>query len=148
MFMLEMTAMLLFEHIKVLVLAWAFMLIGGLGHNWHNLCGNIMLTVVQLLRRIRLHFKNKMTSIYVGLRGAECGGVRIEGSVVGLVPPARVKILEVIAPVEIKALSLVVECVCLNVIVEDVPGHIRGVEALAPGIECRRPEVHHHRLAL
>jgi hypothetical protein len=48
------------------------------------------------------------------------------------VPSARVKGVEVVPPVEVEFVGVLVVGEHLNVVVEDVPWHVRGVKALSP----------------
>lgn len=152
--MLEVAVMLLLKDIVVLVTLLGLLalsrgvLVCGLSLHWfHN--GRLeVLTVVELLGHIRLHLEDEVAVVDVGLGGAESRRVGIKGSIVALVPPVGVESHEVIPPVEVEAVRLTVPRVRLNVVVEDVPGHGLGLEALAPGFERGRPEVHHDRLAL
>ena len=63
-------------------------------------------------------------------------------------PPVCVKGVEGVPPVEVKRLRMVVVGVSFDIVVHYIPGHVYGIQALAPGLKCRRPEVHHDRLGL
>ena len=63
-------------------------------------------------------------------------------------PSVSVESFEGIPPVEVERLSMVVVRVCFDIVVHYIPGHVLGIQALAPGLKCRRPEVHHDRLGL
>ena len=89
-----------------------------------------------------------MAFLDVSLRGSESRRICIEGGVVISVPTTRIKVSEVVPPVEIEALVLTVPSVSFNVVVLDVPGHISSIQALPPRLKSRRPEVHHDRLTL
>ena len=62
---LEMTAVLLFEYVIVLFFAGAFSLISWLSHGRHNFSWDVMLTVMENLRCIRLHLENETTVVDV-----------------------------------------------------------------------------------
>ena len=87
--------------------------------------------VVFFLLGIGLHLEDKVSCLNRYVFRVENAGVGIE-STVGLVPALSVKSVEIIAPVELKFVRVMVVLEDLNVVVEDVPGHVGGVEALAP----------------
>ena len=63
-------------------------------------------------------------------------------------PSTRIESVEIVAPMELELMRLWIVVVHLDVVIENVPGHIGRVEAMAPTIERRRPEVHSKRLRL
>ena len=63
-------------------------------------------------------------------------------------PPCLVELVEVIPPIELELITIDIILIHLDVVVEDVPGHICGVEACTPAMEGRSPEVHPQRLRL
>ena len=73
MLMAVMTLMLLDKDVVVLVLLFGWLslrwrvLVGWLCAHWLNLSWPVLLTFVQLLMHIRLHFEHKMTLLDVGL---------------------------------------------------------------------------------
>ena len=89
-------------------------------------------------------FEMKGAVLCVDLAAKEGGGVATEAPVLTLDPPTVVETVEVISPVEIETAA--VPGVGLDVIVSSVPWHARRVEAMTPGVESRRPEVHHEDL--
>lgn len=149
----KVTAMLLLKNVKVFISLlhafsfWGYMFISWLGLDGLNFSWYIVLAEVQFLRHVRLHFKNEMPAVNVGLRCTESGRIGIESCVVGLMPSLRIKIVKVIAPMEIKTLSLIVVGESLYIVIKYVPGHISRVESLTPRIERWCPKIHHDGLA-
>jgi hypothetical protein len=115
----------------------------GLDFDWDK-----VLARVKLLTHIRFQLKHQVARIDVGLGGAEGGRVGIEGCVVTLVPSVHIESVEIVPPVEVESLGVVVVGERLHVVVHHVPWHIGCVEAFAPGVKSRGPEIHHDGLAL
>ena len=151
--MLDVRVVLFSHHVVVLISLLSLLslgssvVVGGLGADGHNLRGGVVLAGVQL-GGFWLHLENEVTITDVGLRGTEGGRVGVKSGVVALVPPVRVESVEVVPPVEVESISLAVVGEGLDVVVKDVPGHFGGIEALAPRLEGRRPEVHPQRRLL
>ena len=47
-------------------------------------------------------------------------------------PSCLIKFIEVIAPVKLKLLCVFIVIVDFDVVVKEIPGHVRGIEALTP----------------
>ena len=88
----------------------------------------------------------KSTILSIDLAGIESGRVALKAPPITLDPPTVVKAVKVIPPVEVKATA--VPGISLNIIISGEPGHASRIEAMAPGIEGRRPKVHHEHLLL
>jgi hypothetical protein len=143
------------------VLAWVSMVVvfitmmvtsivvsgGWLSSHWGHV-GGVVEVSMHVVVVIWLHLEDEVSLLDVSLGGTESSTVGIESGVVTLVPSLSVEGVEVILPVEVEASSLLVVVVSLNVVVEEVPWHVLGVEALAPGLESGCPEVHHDGLSL
>ena len=95
----------------------------------------------------RLHLKDKIATARVHLRWIEYTTVGFEPTT-SLMPAATVESIEVVAPVELKLLLLLIILVNFDVIEEEVPWHVDGVEPSGPTMESRCPEVHPDRLSL
>ena len=123
---------------------WCHLRLSRLNTNWLK-----ARVTVNLLWLVSFHLQDEVAVLDVGLRGAEGCVVSIEGRIVALVPPVSVESLELIAPMEIEAFSLLVVRVGFNVVVHHVPRHIASVKSFAPRLESWSPKVHHdaHRLA-
>ena len=67
---------------------------------------------------IWLHFENKVSFLYIRLRGAESCTVSIKSSIVTLMPSLSVKCVEVIFPVEVKATCFVVVGISLDIVIK------------------------------
>ena len=70
-----------------------------------------------------LHLDDEVSRAGVDVGGVENRGVCLE-SARGLVPPATVKGVEVVAPVELKLVLVLVVREHLHVVVEHIPGHV------------------------
>ena len=123
---------------------WCHLRLSRLNTNWLK-----SRVTVNLLWLVSFHLQDEVAVLDVGLRGAEGRVVGIKGRIVALVPPVSVESLELIAPMEIEAFSLLVVRVGFNVVVHHVPRHIASVKSFAPRLESWGPKVHHyaHRLA-
>ena len=100
-----------------------------------------------LIRYHGFHLDDQIATRSVDIGWVEDTAVALEAST-GLVPAARVKSVEVVAPLELKVLRLLVVRVDLHVIIQHVPWHIDRVKAGTPGVEGGRPEVHPDCLSL
>ncbi len=63
-------------------------------------------------------------------------------------PAFFVEFLEIVSPVEIKFVGALIPGEHLNVVVEEIPGHVAGIQAVTPSVESGRPEVHPQGLLL
>ena len=153
-FTLHVAVVLLSTHVVVLLALLGLLTLragvlrGRLSANRFELDGVVSVDSVELLGVVGLHLEDKVSVVDVGLRGAESSAVGVKGGVVALVPPVCVEGDEVVPPVEVEAMRLRVVGVGFDVVVKKVPGHVSGVETLAPGLESGSPEVHHDRLRL
>ena len=93
----------------------------------------------------RLHLEDEIAILRVNLRGVEYTAVGIK-STACLVPSSTIKGVEVVTPLKIEFIVLFIIAVHLNIVVENVPGHVARIEAIAPRMESRCPEVHSERL--
>ena len=100
-----------------------------------------------LVGGLGLHLKDQVATLDGDILWVEDAGVGVEATA-GLVPPFGVEFVEIVAPVQVELVRLLVVGVHLDVVVKDVPGHVLGVEAVAPGVERRCPEVHPEGLLL
>ena len=108
----------------------------------------VMRQAVRVLERFnRLHLDHKVSVRGVHLLRVEDTAVGFEASAC-LMPAAAVERVEVIAPVELEFVQFLVVGEDLNVIVQDVPGHVRWVKTRTPGVESGGPEVHADGLCL
>lgn len=121
--------------------------IGWLSLSWNHFREFDVLTVMEHLRHLWLHLEDQIVVFNGDLGGSEGRRVCIEGCVVTLVPSFGIKSGKVVPPVEVKARCLRVPSIGLYIVVLDVPGHIDGIEALAPRLESWRPEIHHDGLS-
>mmetsp|Transcript_11116 Transcript_11116/g.14053 ORF Transcript_11116/g.14053 Transcript_11116/m.14053 type:complete len:205 (+) Transcript_11116:1903-2517(+) len=96
---------------------------------------------------LRLHFQDQVAVLSVDVAGVENGGVGLESATL-LEPAARVEVVEIVAPVQLEAVRVRVVLMNLNVVEEEVPGHIIGDQVFSPGLKSGRPEVHAERLSL
>ena len=94
---------------------------------------------------IRLHLEDEIASLHRHVLGVKDRRVGVEATL-SLVPTMLVEGVEIVAPVQLKLVRQVVVRIHLDEVVEQVPGHIRGVQTLSPRVESRGPEVHPHRL--
>ena len=90
-----------------------------------------------------VHLEDKRTVFGVDLRTVEGGAIVSKAPAVALKPAAFVKGVEVVLPIEVKALRLGVVSLNLDVVISGVPRHSRVVEVVPPSWECWRPKVHH-----
>ena len=94
-----------------------------------------------------LHLEDEIASLGVGIIRVEDARVGLETSTC-LMPAASIEIVEIVTPVEPELILVDIVVVHLDIVVEDVPWHISGVEAMSPRIEGRSPEVHSEGLGL
>lgn len=86
-----------------------------------------------------LHSECEMTIFDKDLRSKEGHAIVRETLVVAFLPLAFVEVVEVISPVKVKALSLFVVVVCLNIVVLSFPWQIVVCEASGPVWELWDP---------
>ena len=125
------------------VLGVGVMMVGGLSTNWGHVC-MVVVVSMHVCVGIWLHLEDQITLFDVGLGCPEGSAVGIKCGIVTLVPSVGIKHIEVILPVEIESTSLVVVCVSLDIVEQQVPGHVFSVQALAPRLKGWSPEVHHY----
>ena len=125
-----------------MVLCVGLMVVSWLSTDWGNV-SVVMIVAVQVVMRVWLHFEYQITLLNIRLRSSESSAVGVKCGIVTLVPSVRIKHIEIVFPVEIKATSLVIVGIRLYVIKQKIPGHVLSVQALTPGLEGRGPEVHH-----
>lgn len=96
---------------------------------------------------LRLHFQDQVSSLYRNILRVEHRGVSIKAT--GCFMPAFfVEFLEIVSPVEIEFVGGLIPGEDLNVVVEEIPGHVAGIQVVAPRVESGRPEVHSQGLLL
>mmetsp|Transcript_6506 Transcript_6506/g.7776 ORF Transcript_6506/g.7776 Transcript_6506/m.7776 type:complete len:665 (-) Transcript_6506:391-2385(-) len=150
----QMAVVLLSSNIVVLVRLLCLLALlnvvlrSGLRHHWLHLRKLEAVDTMDVLGTVGLHSEDQAAIFDESLGGTEGGGVGIESGVIALVPAVGVEGVERIAPVEVESLGVRVVGVSLDVVVLDLPRHVLGVEALAPGLKSRGPEVHHNALGL
>ena len=125
------------------VLGVGVMMVGGLSTNRGHVC-MVVVVSMHVGVGIWLHLEYQITLFDVGLGCPEGSAVGIKCGIVTLVPSVGIKHIEVVLPVEIESTSLVVVCVSLDIVEQQVPGHVFSVQALAPRLEGWSPEVHHY----
>ena len=78
-----------------------------------------------------LHLQNKVAILGINLRRVEDTAVGIK-STTSFVPSATIKGVKIVAPSEIKFVVLFIKGIDFNVIVHDIPGHVRRIKAITP----------------
>ena len=94
-----------------------------------------------------LHLYHKIATTCVHILRVENTAIRLK-SATELVPAGLVKLVEVIAPVQVEVVSVRVVFVGLNIVEKEVPWHIFVSEVSSPSVEGGCPEVHPQRLSL
>ena len=94
-----------------------------------------------------LHLEDEIAGLGVGIIWVEDARVGLETSTC-LMPAARIEMVEIVTPVEPELVMVDIVVVHLDVVIENVPWHISGIEAMTPRIEGRSPEVHSEGLGL
>ena len=104
--------------------------------------GLVMLSMLMVnVVLIRLHFEDEAAVVGVSVGWVESARVGLEGAA-STMPSTSVEGVEIVAPVEHELLGVRVPGVNLNVVVQQIPGHVGRVETVAPRVESRSPEVH------
>ena len=129
------------------MLSMRVMVVGWLTFHWCEVSFMVVLSMVFIII-VRLHLKDQVSFLNIGLRSSESCAVSIKSSVVTLVPSIGVECIEIILPIEVKSTCLVVVCVGLNIVIEQIPWHVPSVKTFSPRLKSWRPEVHHKRLRL
>ena len=88
-----------------------------------------------------------MTIVSENVLRVECASIRFE-TTAGFVPLVTIKVVKVIAPVELELVMLFIVGENFDVIVHHIPRHIMGIETRMPALKCGCPEVHSQRLRL
>ena len=111
--LMETMSLIVCKHAMAMVRVWIGMRPGWLSHWWSpNWC-----LVVQRLCAVVdviLHGHDELAIRYIHLTGSENGAICIKSCIVSFVPPAGVKGIEVVFPVEVKPVCVVVVSVSLN----------------------------------
>ena len=94
----------------------------------------------------RLHLDHKVAICGANLLRVKDATISLKAAT-RLVPPATIKGVEVITPVELKFVQVLIVGEDFDVVVQHIPWHVSCVEALAPRLECWRPEIHSDRLS-
>ena len=94
-----------------------------------------------------LHLEDKVAIDGVSILWMEHTSVGLKATS-GLMPFTAVEMVKIVAPVEFELVVSFIVCKDFNVIVEYEPWHINWIEACAPGVERRGPEVHAQTLCL
>ena len=110
--------------VRVVVISW-------FTANWSHM-SMMMVISVHICVGIWLHFKNQITFLNIRLGSSESSAVGIKCGIITLMPSVGIKHIEVILPVEVKATCLMVVCVSLDVVEEQVPRHVLSIQALSP----------------
>ena len=100
-----------------------------------------VLTIVDRVMIRWLHLEDKISFMSEGIRWVENAAILLECAT-EFVPAVLVKLIEIVAPGELKVVRVPVVVVGLHVVKQDVPGHVFRVQVGAPSVESRRPEVH------
>ena len=99
------------------------MMISWLTANWGHM-GMMMVISVHICMGIWLHLKDQITFLNIRLGCSESSAVGIKCGIITLVPSVGIKHIEVILPVKVETACLMVVCVSLYVVEEQVPWHV------------------------
>lgn len=99
-------------------LSTSIMVICGLSSHWCNMSWMVVEISVHVMMIVGLHLKHEVSLLNIGLGGAESCAISIKGGVVTLVPSVGVESIEIIFPVEIKATSLMIVGVGLDIVIK------------------------------
>ena len=124
------------QRVGVMVISW-------LTANWGHM-GMMMVISVHICMGIWLHLKDQITFLNIRLGCSESSAVGIKCGIITLMPSVGIKHIEVILPVKVETACLMVVCVSLDIVEEQVPWHVRSIQALAPRLKGWSPEVHHN----
>ena len=100
----------------------------------------VMLTL-EMWMESRLHLEHKVTIVDIGVRWIKDTAILLK-SATQFVPSILVELIEIVAPCELKVISVLVIVISLNIVEKDVPWHIFSMQVSAPCVESWRPEVH------
>ena len=110
--------------VRVVVISW-------FTANWGHM-SMMMVISMHICMGIWLHLKDQITFLNIRLGSSESSAVGIKCGIITLMPSVGIKHIEVILPVEVEATCLMIVCVSLDVVEEQVPRHVLSIQALAP----------------
>ena len=101
----------------------------------------IMIMLERMVNACWFHLQYQITSVGRDISWIEHGATAFKSSAI-LLPPVLIKHVEVIPPVEVKAVSEWVVIVDLDPVDEEIPRHVNRLQTISPSVEFRGPEVH------
>jgi len=98
-------------------------------------------------RLVRLHLNDEVSSALINILWVENAAISLK-STASFMPSTAIEGLEVVSPLEFELIAVLIKSEYFDIVVHYKPGHAGWIEAFAPRVESRCPEVHSQRLRL
>ena len=93
----------------------------------------------------RFHLEHEISASRVHLRGEESATIRLKATT-SFMPATSVKGIEIITPLKFEVAVILIVFIDLDIVIENIPGHVNWIKTSIPASKIWNPEIHHQVL--